>query len=168
MLLDAASRVFSEQGVHVSLDAVVEASGVGRATLYRHFPDRTALLLALFDRDIAVVLDAGKDLPPGDVLLALLTEMGRATRKAPALEDTWRALAAHHPEMQARQDALLARFEKPLADAVAAGRVRGDLTLDDVIRIGRMIVAANRQAEGDDRAGERILDLVLNGIRRGD
>ncbi|WP_222859774.1 TetR/AcrR family transcriptional regulator [Klebsiella sp. LTGPAF-6F] len=168
MLLDAASRIFSERGVHVPLEAVVEASGVGRATLYRHFPDRKTLLLALFDRDIAPVLNAGEGLPPGEALIAMLTEMGRVTRKKPILEDAWRAIAMLHPEMQTRQRDLLARFEQPLADAIAAGQVRADLTLDDVISIGRMVTAGNRYAQGDELAGERILDIMLNGIRRRD
>lgn len=164
-LLDAASRVFSEYGAHVPLDAVVEAAGFGRATLYRHFPDRTALLLALFDRDIAPVLEAGQGRPPGEVLFAMLAEMGRVMCEAPALEVAWRAIAPNHPEMQARRRDLLARFEKPLADAIAAGQVRADLTLEDVVSVGRMVSAASRLAQGDARAGERILDLVLNGIR---
>lgn len=165
MLLDAASQVFSERGAHVSLDAVVEAAGIGRATLYRHFPDRTALLLALFDRDITPVLNAGEGKPPGEVLFAMLVEMGRVTCETPVLEVAWRAIAPNHPEMQARRRDLLARFEKPLADAIAVGQVRADLTLDDVVSVGRMVSAASRLAQGDDHASERILDLVLNGIR---
>ncbi|MFT4192229.1 MAG: helix-turn-helix domain-containing protein [Comamonas sp.] len=165
MLLDAAERVFAASGAHVSLDAVVEAAGVGRATLYRHFPDRAALLLALFDRDMAAVMAAGEDLPAGDVLFSKLMALGRATRQAPALEEAWRALLPNHPGMQERRRDILARMEQPLADAIAAGRVRPDLTLDDVIHIGRMLLAGNRYAQGDEAAGERILDLMLNGIR---
>ncbi len=168
MLLDAASQVFFEQGANVSLDAVVEAAGVGRATLYRHFPDRTALLLALFDRDIVPVLDAGKDKPAGEVLLAMLTEIGRVTHGAASLEAAWRAIEPSHPGMQLRRRNLLARFEQPLADAIAAGQVRADLTLDDVVSVGRMVATAHRLAQGDARAGARILDLVFNGVRRRD
>ena len=44
-LLDAADEVFSEQGVNAPLELVIERAGLGRATLYRHFPDRTALMI---------------------------------------------------------------------------------------------------------------------------
>ncbi|MCL2894753.1 TetR/AcrR family transcriptional regulator [Brenneria tiliae] len=168
ILLDAAARVFARQGAHVSLDAVVAAAGMGRATLYRHFPDRTALLLALFDRDIAPVLNVGKGMPPGEVLLAMLTEIGRVTHREPSLEAAWRAIEPSHPGMQERRRDLLARFEQPLADAIAAGKVRADLTLDDVVSVGRMIASATRLAPDDDAAGARILDLALNGVRSRD
>lgn len=164
MLLDAASRVFREQGPLVSMEAVVEASGIGRATLYRHFPDRTALLLALFDRDIGAVIEAVSACAPSDKLLAMLGEMGRITRHGSAIEDAWHALSPGHPEMQARRAAWLVRLQQPLADAIAAERVRDDLTLEDVIHIGRMIVAANRSARGDERVAERVLALILEGI----
>lgn len=164
-LLDAAARVFAEHGVHVPLEAVAEAADMARATLYRHFPDRNALLLALFDRDIAPILSAGEGRPSGEVLFAMIEELGRAARRATALADAWRAIAPDNPEMLARQRDLMERLEKPLADAISAGRVRSDLTLWDVVRIIRMVAVANHPEYGDDeRSGERIMDLVLNGI----
>ncbi|NEL42881.1 MAG: helix-turn-helix transcriptional regulator, partial [Xanthomonas perforans] len=42
-ILDAADEVFSEHGVNAPLELVVERAGLGRATLYRNFPDRLAL-----------------------------------------------------------------------------------------------------------------------------
>lgn len=165
MLLDAAARVFREQGPHVPMEAVIEASGVGRATLYRHFPDRATLLLALFDRDVGAVMEAVRGRQPEDMLLAILSEMGHITCQASAMEDAWRTLSTTHPEMQARRTALLGQLQKPLADAIAAGRVRPDLTLEDVIHIGRMIVAAARSAQGDEQAADRVLMLLLDGIR---
>ena len=168
-LLDAASTVFAEQGVHVSLDAVVEAAGVGRATLYRHFPDRAALLLALFDREMAAVSNACKDVEPGKALFAMIAQLGCAARQAPALADAWRAVAADHPQLQARQRELITLFERPLAVAVSEGLVRTDLSMSDVVAVIRMVIAANRQEALDgDQTANRILDLVLNGVLRRD
>jgi AcrR family transcriptional regulator len=49
-ILAAADRLFREQGVeNVSMDAVAEAAGVGKGTLYRRFGDRSGLALALLD-----------------------------------------------------------------------------------------------------------------------
>lgn len=166
-LLEAASRVFAQQGVHVSLDAVVDEAGVGRATLYRHFPDRAALLLALFDREIAAVSEACADEQPGTALFAMIAQLGHAARQAPALADAWRAVAADHPALQARQRDLILLFEKPLADAIGQGLVRPDLTMNDVVAVIRMVIAANRQAEqGDEEAADRIINLILHGIAR--
>lgn len=163
-LLKAAAQVFAEHGVHASLDLVVEAAGVGRATLYRHFADRQALLLALVDQTLEPMRQAGKDGPPGEVLVAKIAELGRTVRAATALADAWRAVAPDQTEMQQRHRDLLDSCKKPLADAIAAGAVRNDLTLEDVSRVMRMVVAANGQEQGDQKASRRIIDLVVNGI----
>ncbi len=47
------TSVFGQHGVTAPLDLVVERPGVGRATLYRNFPDRTALIEALLDCTVA-------------------------------------------------------------------------------------------------------------------
>ncbi|EDX80110.1 MAG: TetR/AcrR family transcriptional regulator [Alphaproteobacteria bacterium] len=168
-ILDAASHVFAEQGVHVSLDAVVEAAGVGRATLYRHFPDRAALLLALFEREMAAVSRASIDVEPGQALFSMIAQSGRAAREAPALADAWRAVAADHPQLRARQREFVRLFEAPLAAALSEGAVRPDLTISDVLAVIRMVIAASRQEDAEkDQTPSRALDLVLKGILRRD
>jgi AcrR family transcriptional regulator len=52
----------------ICMDAIAEAAGVGKGTLYRRFPDRGALAHALLDEDARLLQDralAGFDLPPG-------------------------------------------------------------------------------------------------------
>ena len=52
-LLAVATCLFREQGAaHVTMSAIAEAAGVGKGTLYRHFPDKSALILALLDADM--------------------------------------------------------------------------------------------------------------------
>lgn len=46
-VLDTARRLYSRQGLDVPMDAVARAAGVGVGTVYRHFPDRTALVQAV-------------------------------------------------------------------------------------------------------------------------
>ena len=50
-ILDAAAQVFAEQGLDASLDEVAAAAGVGVGTVYRRFPDKDALIGALFDQE---------------------------------------------------------------------------------------------------------------------
>lgn len=163
-LLEAATRLFAHQGVHVPLESVAAESGVGRATLYRHFPDRTALLLALIDREIEQVMTVFEQHPRGDVLIAMVRRFAAATKEASVLADAWRALSPDDSEMLRRQQDLISAFEQPLADAIQAGTVRSDLTLDDVVSVVRMVAGAARQAANTD-ASDRIVDLVLNGLR---
>lgn len=48
-ILDTALRHFTERGAGTSLEAIAKETGVGPATLYRHFPTREALLAAALD-----------------------------------------------------------------------------------------------------------------------
>lgn len=171
-MIDAASRVFTEQGVHVPMESVAAAADVARATLYRHFPDRAALLLALYDREVEELFPADESPASPEALIAMIARLARASRQAPALAEAWRAIAPDHPEFLQRQQDMLARFETPLAAAIEAGVLRPDLTVHDIFRVIRMVATPSRlpgQADhDDDQSAERLLDLVLNGLRRRD
>src|SRR6056297_2610919 len=52
-LLDAARRLFAEQGYRVPLSAIAREAGVGQGSLYRHFPRRIDLALAVFEDNLA-------------------------------------------------------------------------------------------------------------------
>ena len=62
-LLDAAARVFAEQGYHTPrISDIVQAASVGQGTFYRHFDSKRAVLDALFDRLLADLLAEFKPL----------------------------------------------------------------------------------------------------------
>jgi AcrR family transcriptional regulator len=79
--LEAAARLFEEQGVeNVSMDAIAEAAGVGKGTLYRRFGDRAGLAMALLDererelqqRILRGPPPLGPGAPPGERLAAFV------------------------------------------------------------------------------------------------
>jgi AcrR family transcriptional regulator len=51
-LIVAAREVFAELGLNAPLSAVAKRAGVGQGSLYRHFPDRIALAVAVFDENV--------------------------------------------------------------------------------------------------------------------
>lgn len=51
-LLDAARAVFAERGIDAPLNEIAQRAEVGQGTLYRHFPDRLSLVLAVFDENM--------------------------------------------------------------------------------------------------------------------
>ena len=60
-ILAAAATLFAERGVDVSLDDIAAAAGVGIGTLYRRFPDREALIEALFEDKVARIAKLAAD-----------------------------------------------------------------------------------------------------------
>src|SRR5881398_706607 len=62
LVLDAARTAFARHGVTASLDDVARAAGVGPGTLYRHFPTRDALVLAVIDDGLTDICSLGAEL----------------------------------------------------------------------------------------------------------
>lgn len=164
-LLTASAKVFSEQGVHVSLDMVVQEAGLGKGSLYRHFPDRTALVIALFERETEAMFRHGDSLPPEQALLGMLRYLADAAGRAPALADGWRILPTDHPDYAAARARLIDRLWGPLKAAQHADLVRPDVTATDISLIIRLITIPLIGPEGEPR-GERTLELLLNGVQR--
>src|ERR1700761_3648423 len=58
-LLEAAKKVFAASGVDAPAKEIADLAGVGVGTLYRHFPQRSALVKAVLQRGIDACADAG-------------------------------------------------------------------------------------------------------------
>ena len=161
-ILDAADAVFAERGITAPLDLVVTRAGVGRATLYRNFPDRAALVEALFERAMAS-LEAAQ---AGHDLFALLERVAGDLVAAPALADYWRALEPGHPAAKAARERLARLFRAPLAAALKAKTCRPDLRPADLVLVCGMLGAALRGATAANRRSlvRRALDLVGAGL----
>jgi AcrR family transcriptional regulator len=57
-LLKAAMAVFAKSGVDAPMREIAEKAGVGVGTIYRHFPERSDLIAAVFRRQIDACADA--------------------------------------------------------------------------------------------------------------
>ncbi|MBD8528587.1 MULTISPECIES: TetR/AcrR family transcriptional regulator [unclassified Massilia] len=161
-ILDAADAVFAERGITAPLDLVVTRAGVGRATLYRNFPDRAALVEALFERTLAGLERAAK----GQDLFALVEQVGLDLVGAPALADYWRALEPGHPAAKSARERLARLFRAPLAAALARNTCRADLRPADLVLVCGMLGAALRGATPAQRRTlvRRALDLLHGGL----
>lgn len=74
-LLRAARKRFAVDGFDASLSAIARQAGVGQGSLYRHFPDRISLAVAVFDDNVAELETlAARSETSLDDLLSLLTE----------------------------------------------------------------------------------------------
>lgn len=165
-LLDAADAVFTKHGVNAPLELIVAHAGVGRATLYRQFPDRHAILLALMERSVQQLVDKAESLRARpDAFFALLDYLSARIVRSPALSDYWRTTSLNDPRFApARQQVSLA-FGPALLRAQAHGLVRADVQLRDVPLLSGMLGAALRGSSGAER--QRLAQQALEIVRRG-
>jgi AcrR family transcriptional regulator len=127
--LAAARDLLVEQGwpgiTHV---AVAERSGIGRTTLYRHWPDTPSLIRDTLGHHIAVAHTE----PTGDLRADLIRELeaGRAMLHEPTTDRAIRLVverSAVDPAYAEMKDALFQAGTRVLREIVCAARARGDL-----------------------------------------
>ncbi|MET4679330.1 AcrR family transcriptional regulator [Stenotrophomonas rhizophila] len=167
-ILDAADAVFGQHGVTAPLDLVVERAQVGRATLYRNFPDRTALVEALLQRTVNRIARQVQTLGDrDDALFEVLESMANRIVQSPALSDYWRAVDPDQIPIRAARETIYELLREPIARAIAAGLCRPDLETTDISLISGMLGAALRGKTRDERARlvTRALQLLRGGLR---
>jgi AcrR family transcriptional regulator len=149
-LVAAAVEVFGEQGYHAPLSAVAKRAGVGQGSLYRHFPDRASLALAVFEDNVTQLEElAGR---PETTLEHLLTRITEQTVASIAFVDiiTARAAAAD-PRLTTVTDRVRAVLADALGEAQRAGRIRRSLCTEDVMLAVGMVAALVAKVPSADR-----------------
>lgn len=165
-LLLTAEQVFARDGLDVPLHVIAEEAGVGRATLYRNFADRSELALAVFLKQIDELAERTKaHLADPDAFVWFLEQMTALMLSSAGLSSAIRDLKdeALAPIRQGLKKA----GAEALAVSQAAGRIRSDLTADDIRVIALMLGAPARTVQAHDRAAlsQRSLELVLDAVR---
>jgi len=169
-LLDAAVGLILEVGGEPSRDSLAERAGVGIGTLYRHFPDRQALLRAVvrhaLERSIAAGEAALSDAPDG--FEALRRYMHAAVDNGIGVVNLIYPLVDEgHPDLRARAESLIHTM---IERGKREGRLRGDATPGDVvfatIRFSRPLAVGLSAA--DERAiAHRHIDIYVEGLCAG-
>jgi AcrR family transcriptional regulator len=169
-VLEAAERVFTAKGASASTEEIARVAGVGVGTVFRHFPTKEDLLKAVFVGRMKGLADVAQTLAcTADPARALSDFIRRAVDQADAKNAFAGMLAAAGVDVTdatapARGD-LRAALAVLLAGAQKAGAARAELTVEDVIAL---LAGASRAAEyagADDRSRDRVLSVILAGIR---
>jgi AcrR family transcriptional regulator len=165
--MDAAERLLDERGRAVPLYEVGRAARVGQATLYRHFPDRTALLAAVLEERLEELegIAAEQEGRP-DAVLTLLRAMAAQQAGSAALLELLRESGPASPEVRGLIERIHGLVAEPIATAIAAGLVRPDFGTDDFTLVLGMLDGTLHGAEEPHRAAvaDRTLTLVLGGV----
>jgi AcrR family transcriptional regulator len=103
LLLDAARHAFDRHGVSASLDDIARAAGVGPGTLYRHFPTRDQLVLAVIDEGLTDIHRLGSALlDEDDPMGALRRWLDAYVEQAGMFDGLARTLASPPPADEER------------------------------------------------------------------
>lgn len=135
-VLDAAARLFAEHGIDgSSMDAIAAASGVSKATIYKHWPDKNALVLEVMsalhgtgERPLTVSADVRADIlallewqppkPRADLRGRIMPHLMAYAARHPEFGRAWRVRSLDPPRAQLAE--LLRR-------AVREGRLAGTI-----------------------------------------
>lgn len=127
-ILDVAATVLAERGTSVSMTDIAQAAGVARATLYRYFPNRDALLYALYEAALSDLTrrlnDARLDSVPIEEAVA------RMTRATIAATGRYRALGLFEKaprEARRMERQLAAPLRAVFERGAASGAFRRDM-----------------------------------------
>jgi AcrR family transcriptional regulator len=163
-LIATAQEVFAEAGPEASLNEVARRAGVGPGTLYRHFPNRSALLTAVLRDRIETLCGLAETLLPSESADDALTQWLRAflvhARVNHGLggalmveEPVALGLDCHRLILDAAADLL--------AQAQRRGTARADLTADDLVQLVVGIALSTARSH-DAEQPDRLLTLVLD------
>lgn len=170
-IVTAAREMITEHGADVPLDDIARRAGVGNATVYRHFPDRDALVREVVCSVLDRTARAGREAlaEDGDAFAALerfvhVSADERVSALCPMLATTF---DEQHPDLAAASARVEALIGEIMDRAKAAGQLREDVGPGDV-----MIVVAqlSRPPAGTrcvlaDRFVHRNLQIFLDGLR---
>lgn len=167
-VLDAVAAIVDEHGAaSVTMSGVAERAGVGRATLYKYYPDAQALLMAWHERRIAEHLGqlaAVRDRPggPGERLAGVLEAYALLSRERHGSELA--ALLHRGEHVQRAQEHLVGLVRDLIAEGARTGAVRDDVPADELAGYClHALTAAGRLPSA--AAVSRLVRVTLAGLR---
>jgi AcrR family transcriptional regulator len=165
-LLEAAKTRFAASGVDVPAKEITDLAGVGVGTLYRHFPQRSDLIVAVLQREIDACAAAGPPLSAANEPWPALTKwLHRYTEFIGTKQGLAAALHSGDPAFEALPHYFSQRMEPVLGDllSAAAGEIRTDVSAEDLLHAVALLCQPVR---GEDLAySQRMVAVLADGLR---
>jgi AcrR family transcriptional regulator len=168
-LLEVAKKVFTRDGAAASLDDIARRSGIGNATLYRHFPTRDALIEAVYRSEVEKLAAAEErfaaTLPPLEALrawmLLFIDHVAAKTLIIPAMNTV---VGGSMRLIEGSRSLIHAAFITSVKRAIASGELRADTDPSDFVRalVGIFHTTA---LPGWEQSSRRLVDILITGSR---
>ena len=167
-LITAAAAAIAELGPNVSLEEVAKRAGVGIGTLYRHFPNRQALLEAVYQDQVSIHCARGRELlatkAPTEALPLWLHSLLTYNLTTRGLKEALMAgeVSPRTSECKAQMHAIGGEL---LARAQAAGSVRRDIEVTDLLRLVHSIALMVEPGAAGAARAERLFEVMVAGLK---
>ncbi len=165
-ILQVAHDAFAESG-STSLNLIAKRAGVGPGTLYRHFPTREALILAVYRHDVQRLVDSVPAVlaanEPLDAFRTWLQTLADYIRIKHGLGEALHTAAVQDVVDQTYAP-VVAAISTLLDACVRDGSMRDDLDPDDVLLLVGFLWRVGDTDAGRERA-RRVLELTIDGLR---
>jgi AcrR family transcriptional regulator len=172
-ILVAAQDVFAESGFEASMERVANRAGVGVGTLYRRFPNKESLVVAILEmasrRSRQLVDDVLRTTTPAEGIFEFM-------RQCVSIPSSLRALVSRSPRLAEQHLATVEQLAGPVTTLIdrakKARSIRADVTFSDIAVILLSVRAvedrwnaADADAKVGRQQGERHLQLLIDGLR---
>ena len=170
-VVDAAASLVAGGGLlSLTMSRLAETAGIGRATLYKYFPDIESVLLAWHERQMSHHLEQlhlarDEARGPAEELSGVLRAYALVCQQAGAHHHSELAMVLHRPESlgaaHGQQQSLL---REVLASACDAGLLRTDIGPEELLSFCQHALAGAADLRGQ-AAVDRLVELTLAGLR---
>ena len=169
--IEATASLVAEHGLRaVTMSQIAETTGIGRATLYKYFPDVEAILAAWHEREISGHLEQlaearDRARGPAERLEAVLEAYAMIAHESHGHHDAELASLLHRDERVVRAEQHLREMVRRLiVDAVASGEGRDDVAPDELVAY--CLHAIGAASDVPSRAAvSRLVGVTLAGLR---
>jgi AcrR family transcriptional regulator len=168
-ILEVAKEAFTRDGAAASLDDIARRSGIGSATLYRHFPTRDALIEAVYRSEVEKLAAAEQrfaaTMPPLEALRAwMLHFIDHVAAKRLIIPAMDTVAGGSMRLIEGSRSLIHAAFTGSVKRAIASGDLRADTDPNDFVRalIGVFHTTA---LPGWEQSARRIVNILIAGSR---
>ena len=168
-LLETAKVAFAEKGSAASLDEIARMAGVGAGTLYRHFPNRDALVAAVYRNETEQLVAAADRLeethPPVTALREWLLLFVDYIATKHGMYEVLNSIVGGTSDLYSASTAQVKQAIGKLVNrAVASGDIRLDLDPLDLLRALAGVANVGLGPDGE-RAAKSLVDILIAGVR---
>jgi AcrR family transcriptional regulator len=169
-ILDAARELFAQRGLGVTLNDIAHHAGVGVGTVYRRFPDKSALVEELFEQQlenlVALMRVAVADADPWRGLTTFLERALELQAGDFAVKDLILSSPTGFDRVTRIRSRLLPLAIDLVARAQAAGQLRADIQPTDLPIIQLMLsTVIDGARDVEPELWRRYLQIVIQGLR---